>query len=274
MRPAPAPANRFRAGRAPRRTPPIDTLAHPTELSVIIPAYNEAERLPGTLAAVRAWMDGVGYPVELVVVDDGSRDGTGAIIEAAAAEDPRVRAVVQPENGGKGAAIEAGVKAARGGEVVFFDADLSYDLGYVAAARAALAAGADLAIGTRDAGPEDTRKRGYSLVRRAASWAFNRYVEGLLRLGVSDTQCGFKAFRREVAEALFDAIATRGFGFDVELLYLARRWGLEIALVPVGMEPRGGSSVNVLRHSVTMARDVLRIRRRARRGEYPATIPR
>lgn len=253
---------------------PIDTFAPRPELSVIIPAYDEAERLPGTLAAVRAWMDGAGYPVELVVVDDGSRDGTGALIEAAAAEDPRVRAVRLDQNRGKGAAIEAGVAAARGGEVVFFDADLSYDLGYIADARRALAGGADLAIGTRDAGPDDTRRSGYSPIRRAASWAFNRYVERLLKLGVSDTQCGFKAFRRDAAAALFGAISTRGFGFDVELLYLARRWGLALALVPVAMESRAGSSVNVLRHSVSMARDVLRIRRRARRGEYPAAIPR
>jgi len=240
------------------------------ELSVIVPSYNEEGRLGPTVGALRAWLDAAAYAAELVLVDDGSTDRTPALILAAADSEPRIQPVILPDNRGKGAAVRAGVRAARGEWMVFLDADLSYDLAAIDEARALIQAGADLAVGARDLHATDTR-RGYAPARRLASWAFNRYAEALLGLGVRDTQCGFKAFRADAGRALFESLTIEGFGFDVELLYLARRWGLAIAPFPVAMQAREGSSVSLLRHSLTMGRDVWRVRWQASRGRYPGT---
>lgn len=238
------------------------------ELSIIIPAFNEEQRLPDTIAAVRAWLDETALDAEVVLVDDGSSDGTGELVAAATAADPRFVAVVNPVNVGKGHAITTGVAHSRGRRVVFFDADLSYDLANVLVAREHLAAGADVVIGARDLAASDSR-RDYGWSRRLASGTFNRYVDLMLDLGVPDTQCGFKAFRGDIARPLFASLTVGGFGFDVELLFVARRWGLRIDRIPVQMTARGGSSVSLVRHSLAMARDVWRIRRRGRRGGYP-----
>lgn len=243
-------------------------MAEAPELSIIIPAYNEERRLPDTIAAVRAWLGEAAVDAEVVLVDDGSSDGTAGIVRDAARHDPRFVPVINPDNVGKGHAIVTGVARCRGEGVVFFDADLSYDLANVLVAREHLADGADLVVGARDLAVDDTR-RDYSWSRRLASSAFNRYVDAMLGLGVPDTQCGFKAFRGDVARPLFSALTIGGFGFDVELLFVARSWGLRIDRIPVEMTARGGSSVSVLRHSLAMARDVWAIRRRGRRGGYP-----
>jgi len=240
----------------------------PPELSVIIPAYNEELRLPGTLEAVCAWLDEAGCDAEVLVVDDGSSDGTAQVIQEVARREPRIVPVLNPVNVGKGHAVQTGVARAAGTYVVFFDADLSYDLGYVAEARRRLDAGAHVVVGARDLTPDDAR-RAYAPTRRLASRAFNAFVDALLGLGVPDTQCGFKAFRADVARPLFAALTVGGFGFDVELLYLARRWELRLERMPVVMTARAGGSVSVLRHSARMARDVWRIRRAGRRGDYP-----
>jgi dolichyl-phosphate beta-glucosyltransferase len=243
-------------------------LAEGPELSIIIPAFNEEQRLPATIAAVRAWLDRAALAAELILVDDGSADATGEIVAAAAAADPRLVPVINPVNVGKGHAIVTGVARSRGAQVVFFDADLSYDLAYIDDARRHLGDGADVVVGARDLATSDSR-RDYGLSRRLASGAFNRYVDLMLGLGVPDTQCGFKAFRGDVARPLFAALTVGGFGFDVELLFVARRWGLRIDRIPVAMTARGGSSVSVVRHSLGMARDVWSIRRRGERGRYP-----
>ena len=243
-------------------------MPEPPELSVIIPAYNEERRLPETLAAVCAWLDEAGCDAEVIVVDDGSTDGTAGVIARASEHHPRVVPLVNPVNLGKGHAVRTGVARATGRTIAFFDADLSYDLGYLAEARRRLGAGADLVIGARDLVPDDAR-RAYAPSRRLASRAFNALVDALLDLGIPDTQCGFKAFRAEVARPLFAALTLEGFGFDVELLFLARRWGLRLERMPVAMRDRAGSSVSLMRHGARMARDVWTIRRRGARGRYP-----
>ncbi len=240
------------------------------DISIVIPAYNEARRLPATLEAVTAWLDGsaLGARAELVVVDDGSADATAQVITQAATAHSRVRAVVRPDNRGKGAAVREGVRQAAGRVVVFFDADLPYPLDTIDEAWRRLEAGAQVVLGARDlSGAQGLQQ--YSPLRKAATRAFNLLVEQALDLGIPDTQCGFKAFTAEVARPLFEALTIERFGFDVELLFLARRWDLRLERVPVRMAHGGDSSVRVVRDSLQMARDVLHIRARARRGAYP-----
>ncbi len=239
-------------------------------LSIVIPAYNEGARLPGTIREVAAWLGANAPTGELVVVDDGSTDDTRARL--AAIDEPRLRAIFAPDNRGKGAAVARGVMAASGEAIAFLDADLAYPLDQLSLLLARLDEGADLAVGARDLLPEDNRSI-YAPTRRAATAVFNAMVTASLGLRVRDTQCGFKAFRRDAARALFSAITVERFGFDVEVLYLAERWGLRVDRVPVRMRPSATSSVRLVRDSLNMAGDLLRIRTRARRGDYPLQRP-
>jgi glycosyltransferase involved in cell wall biosynthesis len=243
--------------------------------SLVIPAHNEAARLPRTVAALEAFVVAGGHDVEVILVDDGSSDGTGAVIDQAATRLPWVVSERLAVNAGKGAAIAAGVRRATRGAVVFCDADLAYPLQDALGLLALLEGGADVAVGVRDHRVVARGPRGeYSPLRRAATVAFGLLVRGVLGLPDADTQCGLKAFRREAAERLFDALTVRGFAFDVELLALARRWGLTIARLPVQMAPHHvdshDSSVRVVRDGARMAADVLRLRARRGRGRRAA----
>jgi len=236
---------------------------------VLIPCYNEAARIGDTIPEVTRYLAGLAYASELVLIDDGSSDGTWALLEAAEraadAGGVRVRALRQAVNGGKGHALATGVAAADGEVVLFFDADLSYPLVHVDEAVQAIAAGADVVAGARDLGGEG--RHGYSPLRRLASGTLNGIVDLLLGLGIPDTQCGFKAFRGDIAKALFAALTIGRFGFDIELLYLVRRWELRLYRMPIVMAHRPGSTVRVLPDSLRMLRDILRIRRQSR--HYP-----
>ena len=186
-------------------------------LTLILPCFNEAERLPGTLAAFLAGLPGRPREVEVLVVDDGSTDETFAVASAIAAKDARVRVIGGRPNRGKGFGVRTGVLAAQGERVVFTDADGSYGPRDVARIVAALA-DASVAIGSRDAGLATG-----PLVRRLASLLFNRVIQTLLRLPFRDTQCGLKGFRRQAALQLFGLARLDGFAFDAELLFLAHR---------------------------------------------------
>lgn len=235
-------------------------------LSLVIPAYNEASRLDGTVREVAAWVARHAPGSELIVIDDGSTDDTRGRLSAI--DEPILRAIFSPENRGKGAAVARGVAASTGDAIAFLDADLAYPLDQLKLLVARLEDGADLAVGARDLLPEENRSS-YAPVRRAASAVFNGMVSASLGLRVRDTQCGFKAFRIAAARALFSSITIERFGFDVEVLFLAERWGMRVDRVPVRMEKSAGSSVRLFRDSANMAADLLRIRARARRGEYP-----
>ncbi|MGM0576019.1 MAG: glycosyltransferase [Myxococcota bacterium] len=238
------------------------------DLSLVIPAYEEALRLRPTLDAVLAWLDREHVDGEVVVVDDGSADRTPEIVAETAAADPRVVPITLPRNRGKGRAVATGVESARGRWIVFFDADLSYPLDHVHEALERLKGGAEAVFGSRLAHPE-CRRDDYPPMRRLASRAFGALVDGLLDLDVRDTQCGFKAFRADVAKPLFRALTIDGFGFDVELHWLVHHWGLRAEVMPVRMTHRPGGSVAPLRHGLGMAADVLRVRARSALGAYP-----
>ena len=238
-----------------------------SSLSIVLPCFDEAERLPGTLAAYLAHFPPSRAEVELIVVDDGSSDGTSAIADQIAAADPRVRVVRTPHNHGKGYAVRVGVQAAQGELVVFTDADGSYGPEQLERVVAALDR-APVAIGARLGSQAGT---GSPLLRRLASPAFNRVMRLLLGLPFHDTQCGLKGFRRDAAEALFQRARVDGFAFDAEALLVARRLGFEVVEVPVTAEDRQGSKVRVGGDALRMLADVWKVRRAAARGVYDET---
>ncbi len=240
------------------------------ELSVIIPAFNEAERLPATLEIVAAYFAGRPETVEVIIVDDGSSDGTGAVALPSGRGGQRIawRRLANAANRGKGYSVRHGMLAARGQRLLFTDADLSAPIAELARLEAALDAGADIALGSR---------RNRKLLRQRQSWfrenagrLFNRIVRLLLRLDFVDTQCGFKLFTRASADAIFPLQRIDGWGFDPELLFIARRLGLRAREVPVVWSHSAGAKIRLGRDSLRMFADVVRIRRNAWRGLYRA----
>jgi len=237
-----------------------------TALTLIFPCYNEAERLPQTLAAYLAELSRRPGEVEVLVVDDGSTDQTFAVARAIAGRDDRVRVIRSQPNHGKGFGVRAGVLEAEGELIVFTDADGSYGPREVARVTAALA-DTPVAIGSRPVGWA-TGPPG----RRLASRLFNRAIQALLGLPFGDTQCGLKGFRRYAALEVFGRARLDGFAFDAEVLFLARRLGLAVSEVPVRAEERDGSKVQLVVDAVGMLRDVLRVRRWAVSGGYDRTV--
>ena len=235
-----------------------------TRWSVVIPAFNEARRLPPYLDDVVAFFEGRGEPYEVIVVDDGSTDDTHAVVEARVRDVGSVRVLRLPRNSGKGMAVRAGMLAARGAYRLFTDADGATPIGEVKRLEPVLLAGADVVIGSRvlvDASVSVT-----ALPHRvAAGRVFNWFVARLGLRAVADSQCGFKAFTAAAAERLFGGLRTRGFGFDVELLLAAQAAGCRIVEVSVNWADQPGSKVGVLRHGPGMVWQIVKARLRSER---------
>lgn len=246
------------------------------DLSLIIPAYNEETRLPGTIAETRSFLDTLPYDWELLIADDGSTDQTAAIASGAAESDPRVRHL-RLQHGGKAVAVRAGIRAARGETVIFTDADLATPIHYVGDAHRLLTHGWDVVIGSREgAGAE---RQGEPALRHWMGRLYNYVVQAVLLPGVRDTQCGFKAFRRAVALDLFtrSVLYPEGgrevkgplvTGFDVELLYLARKRGYRLKELPVVWTHIAGSKVRPGVDGLLMLKDVIQVRVNDLRGRY------
>ena len=235
-------------------------------LSIVIPAYNEARRLPETLARLRRWLGSTTLRTEIMVVDDGSTDGT-----AEAAREPggeEVTLLRHEPNRGKGYAVRRGMLAATGERRLMTDADLSTPIEELPRLMRELDHGADIAIGSRAvAGARiEIHQPAY---REAMGRIFNRLVRHLLLPGLSDTQCGFKLFTARAAEEAFGACRLDGFSFDVEALVVARRRGLRIAEVPVVWRNDEASRVSLGRGAAAFV-DLFRIRLLAWRGVYGA----
>jgi dolichyl-phosphate beta-glucosyltransferase len=226
-------------------------------LSIVVPAYNEAERLGRSLDRILAWTEGLGREVEIIVVDDGSRDATCDVVRSYA---PRVRLVQNGRNRGKGYSVRNGVLSATGEQILFTDADLSTPIEDWSKLAAALES-ADIAVGSRALKDSNVTKH-QPRYREAMGRVFNTIVQGLAVQGVRDTQCGFKLFRAEVGQALFREATIEGFAFDVEVLFLARRKGYRIAEVPVTWENDDRTRVHPFYDSARMFRDVVTIRLR------------
>ena len=231
--------------------------------SVVIPAFNEVPRLPRYLDEIVAHFEGRGEPYEVIVVDDGSTDGTPEVVEAR--PDRSVRVLRLGRNSGKGAAVRAGMLAARGAFRLFTDADGATPIAELKRLEPALGAGADMAIGSRvlvdPAVSVAARPH-----RVAAGRVFNWLVARLGVRAVADSQCGFKAFTGAAAERLFGRLRTRGFGFDVELLLRAQAAGYRVVEVPVNWADQPGSKVAVLRHGPGMLWQILKARLRTGRA--------
>jgi dolichyl-phosphate beta-glucosyltransferase len=216
-------------------------------LSIVIPAYNEEKRLPPTLQAIRSYLDASPYPdAEIVVVDDGSRDGTAAVVRSFAAQDARIRLLSNPGNRGKGYSVRHGMREARGEWVLFSDADLSAPIDELGKLMEAVRAqNAQIAIGSRDMDRSLVGVR-QTAWRECAGRFFNGTMRAVTWLPFSDTQCGFKLYHRDAARVVFARQQLDGFGFDVEDLYIARVRGLPAVEVPVRWNNVEGTKVSLL----------------------------
>jgi dolichyl-phosphate beta-glucosyltransferase len=231
--------------------------------SVIIPAYNEANRLPRFLDSVVAYLEARDEPYEVIVVDDGSTDGTSAVVQARRHE--TVKLLRRERNTGKGGAVRAGMLWAMGAYRLFADADGATPIEELKRLEPALVGGADVVIGSRV-----LRDPGVSVKARPHRVAFGRVFNWFVAQagleGVTDSQCGFKAFTALAAGHLFEALTTPGLAFDVEVLLRARAAGYRIVEVPVNWADQPGSKVGVFRHGPGMLWQIARARRRVRRS--------
>jgi glycosyltransferase involved in cell wall biosynthesis len=237
----------------------------PPRLSIIVPAYNEARRLPATLDRLVSFAEAKPFPVEALVVDNASTDGTKAVVMDFVSRTPFVK-YLHEGNRGKGAAVRTGVMAASGEYILFSDADLAVPIEEADNFLPPRLPDCDVAIGSREA--KGARRHGEPFRRHLMGRVFNLIVQGLLLPGLRDTQCGFKCFRRDVARDLFAAGTVRGFGFDVEILHIARLRGYRIAEVPVQWHYGEESKVRPVRDTWRMLDEIRKIRRNGRRGLY------
>ena len=237
------------------------------DLSIIIPSYNEESRLPATLERIAAYLSTHGRETEVLVVDDGSKDGTAAVAESLRDKIPSLRVISNGVNRGKGYSVRHGMQEARGRIALFTDADLSAPIEEAGKLIGALETN-DVAIGSR-AMDRSLITVHESPFREFAGIIFNKLVRSILWLPFVDTQCGFKAFRRERCGVIFEQQTIERFGFDPELLYLARRHGLRAVEIPVRWGHSPATKVSMLRDSVQMFIDVFTIRWNSLRGRYP-----
>ena len=237
-------------------------------MSIVIPSFNEEKRLPATLERIANYIRGSGRQTEVIVVDDGSRDATAAVAESFRGKIEDLRVISNGQNRGKGYSVRHGSMESQGEIVLFTDADLSAPIEEADKLLAKMD-GYDVAIGSRAMNRKLIEVH-ESKFRELAGIIFNRIVRIILRLPFVDTQCGFKAFRRERCKIIFEQQTIERFGFDPELLYLARHHGLRTAEVAVRWAHSPATKVNMLRDSVQMFLDVVIIRWNAIRGRYRA----
>ena len=235
--------------------------------SIIIPAYNESMRVSATLERVLAYVTERGWDAEVIAVNDGSRDNTAEIIRGFAHKDSRLQLLENPGNRGKGYSVRNGMLHARGEILLFSDADLSSPIEEAEKLFAAIAAGADVAIGSRWL-RSDLQTQRQPLYRQLFGRTFNLMLRLTLGLNFKDTQCGFKAFTRRAAGAIFPLQNIERWGFDPELLYLAKRFGFKIAEVPVAWAHSEGTRISPLRDGSKMFLEMLKIRWNAISGKY------
>ncbi|HSL43160.1 MAG TPA: dolichyl-phosphate beta-glucosyltransferase [Anaerolineales bacterium] len=235
--------------------------------SIVIPAYNEQNRLPGTLEQIFHFLKQQSFTSEVIVVENGSTDNTRQIAEGFAKQHENLR-VLESEKG-KGAAIKQGMLAAKGEYRFMCDADLSMPVEEIIKFLPPKLQDFDIAIGSREArGSVRFNEPSY---RHLGGRGINFLIQTLILPGLNDTQCGFKCFRAAVAEDVFNRQTLLGWSFDIELLYIARRHGYRIVEIPIHWYHFSESKVNALRDAIRMISDIFRIHANARRGLYDAS---
>ena len=242
-------------------------LSEPLEYSIVIPAYNESARIGAALAEVSACIRSRGWRAEVLVVDDGSTDNTGAIVLAWATDHPEVRLLTNERNRGKGYSVRSGMLHATGETVMFTDADMSSPIEEAELLFAAIAGGADVAIGSRWLTGKRIVHR-QPLYRRFFGRCFNALTRMVMRLPFADTQCGFKAFRRQAAQLVFGLQRIERWGFDPEILFIAITRGLRVAEVSVTWGHDERSRISYLRDGMQMLLELVFIRYNAITGRY------
>ena len=235
--------------------------------SIVIPAYNEGARLGATLEKVMAYVHAQNWDAEVIVVNDGSRDNTAEIVRTVAANDPALRLLENPGNRGKGYSVRNGMLNARGRIVLFSDADLSSPIEEAPKLFQALSDGADIAIGSRWLRAETQTQR-QPLHRQLFGRIFNLVLRLTLGLKFKDTQCGFKAFKQPAVQAIFPLQKIERWGFDPEILFLARKFGFKTREISVAWGHSGGTRINPLVDGSRMVIEMLRIRWYDLTGKY------
>ena len=245
-------------------------MSHPY-LSIVIPAYNEESRIEATLGQVLRCVEERGWDAEVLVVDDGSKDRTATIVEGWMERYPRLHLIRNPVNRGKGYSIRNGVLQSAGALVLFTDADLSAPMMEAERLVAALESGADIAIGSRwlDRSRQVVHQ---PLYRQFFGRCFNRVTRTVMSLPFADTQCGFKAFRREAAQVIFRLQTIERWGFDPELLFIAGKLGYRVDEVPVTWGHDERSRLSYLKDGAKMLQEMAIIRRNAIAGRYNRAI--
>jgi dolichyl-phosphate beta-glucosyltransferase len=239
--------------------------------SIVIPAYNESQRIGESLERVLAYIAREHWMAEVIVVNDGSRDDTAEMVRRIARQNPAVRLVENPGNRGKGYSVRHGMTEARGDVLLFTDADLSSPIEEADKLFAAIAAGADVAIGSRWLQAELQSER-QPLYRQLFGRIFNLLLRIALGLQYKDTQCGFKAFSRRAAQAVFSRQRIERWAFDPELLFLAHKFGMVVREVPVRWAHDERSKIHPLKDGFKMFTEILRVRWYDLTGKYEAGV--
>lgn len=239
------------------------------QLSVVIPAYNEEQHITTTLETLMGFLERwAKWPYEIIVVDDGSTDATAELVERFSQNGCPVRLLRGERNCGKGCAVRRGMLHARGAYRFFIDADLSYPVEDIDTMLAQLQDGYDIVIGSRALAGSHMEVRP-PLRRYLAGRVYSLLIQAFLMQGIPDTQCGFKGFGHDAAEKLFSRLTLDGWAFDVELLFLARKFGYRLQMIPVRLTfAKDTSKVRLFSHSLQMFLDLLRIRLNDARGIY------
>lgn len=244
------------------RETPLDNSPY---LSVIVPAYNEEERIIPTIGAIASHVSSQGYSWELILADDGSTDSTVELVKSLGMANLRI--LVAPQNGGKGSAVQRGILAAHGKYILFADADNSTPIEELGKIMTQITEkDFDIAIGSRAA--EGAEEMNRSFLRQLLSGGLRWIVKYIFRIGVRDTQCGFKLYRREAAIKLHSAQTVMGFSFDLEILYLAAKYGYKVAEVPVQWIDAPGSKVNTRKEAKRFLVALAKIKLNDLRGSY------
>ncbi len=229
-------------------------------LSIVVPAYNEEIRLGASLERMIAFFNEQPYPYEILVVDDGSSDGTAQVVTEMAESSPNLKLLTYQPNKGKGHAVRYGMLRAVGERVLFCDADLATPIEEIDKLIAVLDNGADVAIGSRDVPGSQLIKR-QSAIRELGGRLINKWVQLFAVPGIHDTQCGFKLFTRAASQSIFRVCRLDNFAFDVEVLFIAiRHFGLRVVEVPIRWAHQEGSKVRPLRDGWRTVTSVLKIR--------------